>query len=126
MDIFKILEGFKLLSGLASHTAAVWLPLCSSCAVYIKKRLKPDVEIEEYADLLYSAASALVYYQYTAAACARDGGTYFSAGDVKVSQDLKQAHEAAKILRDNALESIQFLFKSEDFCFLTTEGGDVQ
>ena len=121
MDIFTVLEHFKIMAGLTDEDAVREIPLCAIALAKLMTRLDYGVDVNKNATVLNAAAASDAYYNYILSLATRENTSTFSAGDVTVKQDHKNAIAAAKELRDNCEEAVAHLLADRIFAVSAVE-----
>ena len=112
-----IFQRFLLLSRLAEEDGEEWKTLCQDAWFQIVSQKRPSEEepTPERENLLFAAAAALAFYQYSLIEGA-SGGEEVSLGDMKVSQKSGNLDLAWKIW-DDARARAADLLRDEGFYF---------
>lgn len=123
MDIISVFEHFKILVGFSDQEdASPYLPLCAVSLASVTAKLNSAVDISECHMLVAAAAASDAYYNYVLANASREGDSSFTAGDIRVNENISSTIESAKALRDNRFSAISHLFADRDFDFKAVEG----
>lgn len=111
----EVLKRFARMAGLTGKEAEQWRDLCGDAYVLLESQRRKG-RTAGPGDLIYAAAAALAFYQYTLYQNAA-GEAGFSAGDVRITRNtnsVEQAKEAWIQARKNAAS----LLRDPNFCFL--------
>lgn len=117
---FAVLDRLMLISGLNKAEAQPYLPSCAYELTRILARLKPDINAEEYADGLISAAAAQVNCTVTAMRMLSNESE-FSIGDISVKNGYAAKTEIAESLKTAAFAAIADILTDEGFAFIGTK-----
>lgn len=117
MNVQKIVERFALISGMNLEKAGTLTYICNDAKNEILSKLLPDVDTNLHSERLIAAAAALSLYKYMQYKAVEQTAESFSAGDITIKENVKQATEAAYEIWACERAKISDLLRDDDFVF---------
>lgn len=117
MEVQKIVEKFALISGMDLEKAGMFTYICNDAKNEIVSKLLPDIDINLHSERLIAAAAALSLYKYMQYKAVGQTTESFSAGDVTIKENLKQALDTAYEIWIYEKAKIVDLLRDDDFMF---------
>ncbi len=118
----EIWQELRILAQLEEDDAQEWYELCRGCAQLVEQRLRPGVDRDRIGPLVCRAAAGLAFYEATMILAARGELGTFSAGDLKLSQDISSLKASAEAVRDARLAEIAPYLRDDSFAFCEVKG----
>jgi hypothetical protein len=117
ISIDRVVDAFLTLAGQEALSSG--RILCSTAAETLGSWLDRSKQIGECEASLNYAAACMAYYRYVLKST--DDTRSIKAGDITVNDDSDKMVSFAKNLMDDALHSVEHLFKPKRFAFVKTE-----
>ncbi len=117
MNLQIILERFALISGVPESEISEYSPLCEDAAEEIYANLKSGVDTSAYERKLNVAAATLAFYKYTLCRASGGNAESFTAGELRIKNNLQANVTMAYRLWSEAKKSIAPILEDTDFVF---------
>ena len=117
MNPEEILKRFAIIANISLTEGSPWIFLCEEAGNEIVSHLKDSVDVNENSRRLTVAAASLAFYKYALYNTANGSTESFSAGELRIKNDLPSAVKMAYEVWLNAKHAISDLLRDDNFIF---------
>ena len=117
VNLQTILEHFVLISGIPEDEVAEYIPMCEDAQEEITSNLKSNADTSAYERKLNVAAATLAFYKYTLCRASGGNAESFTAGELRIKNNLQSNVNMAYRLWSEAKKAISPLIQDTDFFF---------